>query len=167
MRGSRRAMFRLSSGSAARSWSSGSKASMYGAWMYLYLLSTRMPESHSALSGSAVPTFLDRTADSLYNTRPMRAAGAHVTSDIRGLLVSAVIPVYNEEEAIGQVASEVRQATEPSGYRHEILVVDDCSTDKTARAAISEGVRAVRRRATSDRELRYWRRIYHEDEAFL
>jgi len=75
----------------------------------------------------------------------MHAEGAHVEPDIRGLLVSVVIPVYNEQDAIGQVIDEVRQAMDPSGHRYDILVVDDCSTDNTAQVAQSRGVRVVRR----------------------
>jgi glycosyltransferase involved in cell wall biosynthesis len=75
----------------------------------------------------------------------MKAEGAHVEPDIRGLLVSVVIPVYNEEDAIGPVIDEVRQAMDRSGHRYEVFVVDDCSTDNTAQVAISRGVRVVRR----------------------
>lgn len=75
----------------------------------------------------------------------MNAEGAHVEPDIRGLLVSVVIPVYNEEGAIGQVLDEVRQAMDPSGHRYEIIVVDDSSSDNTAQVAQSRGVRVVRR----------------------
>jgi len=68
-----------------------------------------------------------------------------VEPSIRHLLVSIVIPAYNEEEAIGPVIDEIREAMEHSGYRYEVLVVDDCSTDRTVEMARAKGVRVVRR----------------------
>jgi glycosyltransferase involved in cell wall biosynthesis len=56
-----------------------------------------------------------------------------------------VIPAYNEAEAIGAVIDEVRTAMERAGYRYEILVVDDCSTDRTVEVARAKGVRVVER----------------------
>jgi glycosyltransferase involved in cell wall biosynthesis len=64
---------------------------------------------------------------------------------IRHLLISVVIPAYNEEAAIGPVIDEVRAAMEGAGYRYEIVVVDDCSTDRTAEAARAKGVRVIER----------------------
>ena len=68
-----------------------------------------------------------------------------VRPSIRHLLVSIVIPAYNEEAAIGPVIDEVRAAMEGAGYRYEILVVDDCSTDRTVELARAKGVRVVER----------------------
>ena len=45
-----------------------------------------------------------------------------------GLLLSVVIPVYNEKEFVAQVVRQV-QATP---YRKEIIIVDDASTDGTS-----------------------------------
>jgi len=64
---------------------------------------------------------------------------------IRHLLISIVIPAFNEEEAIGPVIDEVREAMEGAGYRYEIMVVDDASTDGTVAAAQAKGVWVVRR----------------------
>ncbi len=47
-------------------------------------------------------------------------------------LASIVIPVWNEEEAIGQVIDDTIAAMEKSRYPYEIIVVDDGSTDRTA-----------------------------------
>jgi len=46
--------------------------------------------------------------------------------------VSIVIPIYNEEQAIGRDLSTIIQTLESSGYEHEIIVVDDGSTDGSA-----------------------------------
>jgi glycosyltransferase involved in cell wall biosynthesis len=54
--------------------------------------------------------------------------------------VSVVIPAYNEEEAIGALVEGVRKA----GAWHEVLVVDDASTDRTAVRAEAAGARVVR-----------------------
>jgi glycosyltransferase involved in cell wall biosynthesis len=47
-------------------------------------------------------------------------------------LISVVIPVYNEESAIGHDLDILVQAMEPGGYDYEIIVVDDGSTDESA-----------------------------------
>ncbi len=46
--------------------------------------------------------------------------------------VSIVIPVYNEEAAIGDDIEVIHKAMEESGRDYEIIVVNDGSTDKTA-----------------------------------
>lgn len=49
------------------------------------------------------------------------------------LSASIILPAYNEEECIKDVLEEIIQAMQPflSDYDYEIIVVDDCSTDKT------------------------------------
>lgn len=59
--------------------------------------------------------------------------------------VSVVLPCYNEEEAIQKVIDDIRRAMAGTKYRYEILVVDDCSKDKTADLAQAAGARVVRR----------------------
>jgi glycosyltransferase involved in cell wall biosynthesis len=51
----------------------------------------------------------------------------------------AIVPAYNEERSIGQVLKEIR-ATDPD---LEIVVINDASTDGTARVAASAGVSVV------------------------
>ncbi|HLB12895.1 MAG TPA: glycosyltransferase family 2 protein [Dehalococcoidia bacterium] len=46
--------------------------------------------------------------------------------------VSVVIPVHNEEVAIGEDLDAIRCAMERTGCRYEVIVVDDGSTDHTA-----------------------------------
>lgn len=58
--------------------------------------------------------------------------------------VSIIIPAYNEEAGIGGV---LRELIESFGDRHEIIVVDDGSTDGTAKAVGEfSGVRLIRHR---------------------
>lgn len=53
--------------------------------------------------------------------------------------VSVVIPAYNEEETIGQVIDKVKD----SNINSEIIVVDNCSTDKTTEIAKAKNVKTV------------------------
>jgi glycosyltransferase involved in cell wall biosynthesis len=53
--------------------------------------------------------------------------------------ISVVIPALNEEAAIGGVVHEV-----PSHLVHEVVVVDNGSTDRTAEVAAAAGARVVR-----------------------
>ena len=53
--------------------------------------------------------------------------------------ISLVIPTYNEEKAIGEVVRGV-----PDNSIHEIIVVDNGSTDDTANQAALAGARVVR-----------------------
>lgn len=53
--------------------------------------------------------------------------------------ISIVIPVYNEESSIGLVLNEL-----PKEIIHEIIVVDNGSSDDTARVAKDHGVRVVK-----------------------
>ncbi len=46
--------------------------------------------------------------------------------------VTVILPAFNEEAAIGEDLDDVRRAMDDSGYRYEIMVVDDGSSDGTA-----------------------------------
>jgi glycosyltransferase involved in cell wall biosynthesis len=52
--------------------------------------------------------------------------------------ISVVIPAYNEEQAIGDVVGDV-----PADMVHEIIVVDNGSTDDTLKNASSGGARVI------------------------
>jgi glycosyltransferase involved in cell wall biosynthesis len=57
--------------------------------------------------------------------------------------LSIVIPAYNEEKFIGTLLERIRSVDlDQLGLRREIIVVDDCSTDRTA--AVAEAVPGVR-----------------------
>jgi glycosyltransferase involved in cell wall biosynthesis len=60
--------------------------------------------------------------------------------------VSLIIPAFNEEAAAPQVAIEARELLKRHGYRAEIVVVDDGSTDGTANAALRAGARVLQHR---------------------
>ena len=53
--------------------------------------------------------------------------------------VTVVIPTLNEEQAIGKVVNAV-----PADWVHEVIVVDNGSTDDTARQASLAGARVIR-----------------------
>jgi dolichol-phosphate mannosyltransferase len=57
------------------------------------------------------------------------------------MLISVIIPVYNEFRTFNQVLERVRRAPLPEGCLKEIVVVDDGSTDGTAQI-FSEHARA-------------------------
>lgn len=47
------------------------------------------------------------------------------------ILISVVIPVYNEELTIGKVIDRLKIVMKKTGFKHEIVVVDDCSQDNS------------------------------------
>lgn len=61
-------------------------------------------------------------------------------------VLSVVIPAYNEERFIGALIEKIGAVDlAPLGYGTEVIVVDDCSTDRTAAvAAQAPGVRLIR-----------------------
>ncbi len=48
------------------------------------------------------------------------------------MLLSIVIPCYNEKQTIGTLLRRVLEASLPTGVDREVIVVDDCSQDGTA-----------------------------------
>ena len=58
--------------------------------------------------------------------------------------VSIIFPALNEEDTIGKIIDEVPMADmEGRGYRAEIIVVDNGSTDKTREIAEAKGARVI------------------------
>lgn len=46
--------------------------------------------------------------------------------------LSIIIPLYNEEQLVTEVIKQLRELEFPSiVHEHEIIIVDDCSTDKS------------------------------------
>ena len=58
--------------------------------------------------------------------------------------VSVVIPAFNEEGAVSDEIRTVREALTAAGVEHEIVVVDDGSSDATARRAADAGATVLR-----------------------
>lgn len=58
-------------------------------------------------------------------------------------MISFIIPAYNEERLLGPTLSAVKAAAQATGEPHEIIVVDDGSTDRTAAVAGEHGARVV------------------------
>ena len=61
--------------------------------------------------------------------------------------VSIVIPAFNEENAVQTVISELQDVLRQHGMSPEIIVVDDGSTDATAKMAAAGGARVLRHRS--------------------
>lgn len=57
--------------------------------------------------------------------------------------VSIVIPAYNEEAGLRACLQDIQAAMRPVGYEYEIVVVDDGSSDNTARIAQDSGARVL------------------------
>ena len=53
-------------------------------------------------------------------------------------VLSIVVPVYNEERTIAALLRAVLAAPLPEGIDREVIVVDDASTDATARVLAAE-----------------------------
>jgi len=66
-----------------------------------------------------------------------------MTQQLTSPVVSVVVPVFNEEESIGILQSELRDALKAHVY--EIIFVDDGSVDRTVeRIEPEENVRVIR-----------------------
>jgi glycosyltransferase involved in cell wall biosynthesis/uncharacterized membrane protein YbhN (UPF0104 family) len=74
----------------------------------------------------------------LARSRPPRPPALEVDPDAP---IVVIIPVYDEEDAVGQVVSRVPRAV--AGRRVEVLVVDDGSTDGSAAAAAAAGATVI------------------------
>ena len=57
--------------------------------------------------------------------------------------VSLVIPAFNEESAVADVVTRFRSELDATGCTYEVIVVDDGSTDATARLAKEAGASVV------------------------
>ena len=57
--------------------------------------------------------------------------------------VSFIVPAHNEERLLGSTLDALNAAARAIGQPHEVLVVDDASTDRTAATARERGARVV------------------------
>lgn len=62
----------------------------------------------------------------------------------RKILVSIIIPVFNEEQTVGDIVTRTNKILEKLEITHEVLVVDDGSWDKSADIAQAKNARVFR-----------------------
>jgi glycosyltransferase involved in cell wall biosynthesis len=53
-------------------------------------------------------------------------------TDFSGMNISVVLPVYNEEDCLPNLEKELVAALDPIGCKYEVILVNDCSTDKSS-----------------------------------
>ena len=58
-------------------------------------------------------------------------------------MLSFIVPAHDEESSIDPTVRAIAAAAETAGVAHEIIVVDDASTDRTAERALAAGARVV------------------------
>jgi glycosyltransferase involved in cell wall biosynthesis len=58
-----------------------------------------------------------------------------------GKLLSVVVPVFNEEPTVGNVIDRIHRVLNATGFRYEIIAIDDCSRDRSAWVAKAEYAR--------------------------
>ncbi len=88
---------------------------------------------------------LDRGIEQNVASRAVLNEGTHGADE--GSLqtgVSVVVPAYNEETAIGAQIERIREVMERTGWPYELIVVDDGSTDGTARVVERYPVALIR-----------------------
>jgi glycosyltransferase involved in cell wall biosynthesis len=59
-------------------------------------------------------------------------------------MISFIVPAHNEEAWVGRCVSAIRSGLESVNELHEIVVVDDGSTDNTASIARQQGAQVIR-----------------------
>jgi glycosyltransferase involved in cell wall biosynthesis len=60
-----------------------------------------------------------------------------------GKVLSVVVPMFNEEPTVVNVIRRLRKVLDETGFRYEVIVVDDFSVDKSVEVAQKQGVRVV------------------------
>jgi glycosyltransferase involved in cell wall biosynthesis len=58
-------------------------------------------------------------------------------------MISFIVPTYNEELLLGATLRDINAAAQSLGLPHEIIVVDDASTDQTAAVAKEHAARVL------------------------
>ena len=59
-------------------------------------------------------------------------------------MISFIVPAHNEAAWVGRCVSAIRNGAESLGEPHELIVVDDASSDATASIAREQGAKVVR-----------------------
>lgn len=60
-----------------------------------------------------------------------------------GPYISVIIPAFNEGEAIGNIVNQINKVMDQLDSDHEIIVIDDGSTDNTAENARATGAKVI------------------------
>ena len=69
------------------------------------------------------------------------------------MLLSIIIPVYNEELTIGNIIDRVKAAVQQTGLKNEIIVVDDHSYDQSLEVAQKHGIKLYHSKAAFGQRL--------------
>jgi glycosyltransferase involved in cell wall biosynthesis len=59
-------------------------------------------------------------------------------------MISFIVPAHNEESWVGRSIAAINGAMKVVGEEHEVIVVDDSSTDRTSAVAREAGARVIR-----------------------
>ena len=59
------------------------------------------------------------------------------------MVISFIVPAYNEERLLGATLDAIHAAARACGEPHEVIVVDDASSDRTAEVAAAHGAGVV------------------------
>lgn len=57
--------------------------------------------------------------------------------------ISIIIPAFNEEKSIGKVIKKIKTAFKKTSFKAELIIVDDASTDSTAKTAKKQKVKVI------------------------
>ena len=57
------------------------------------------------------------------------------------MLLSIVVPAYNEEHTVGDVIKRLKATLQTISLPYEIIIIDDCSRDRTAEISRNQSVR--------------------------
>ena len=69
----------------------------------------------------------------------LKNPAADLRTALEEAFVSVVMPAYNEERTLGEVIPRTHKALQDPGIPYEIIVIDDGSTDETAKVAERSG----------------------------
>src|SRR5437762_10325776 len=71
------------------------------------------------------------------------AAGTSCSHSISAQMISFIVPAYNEELELSSTLAAICASASGAAQPHEIIVVDDASTDATAKVATAAGARVI------------------------
>jgi glycosyltransferase involved in cell wall biosynthesis len=100
-----------------------------------------MPQSEASYKAKTIPF------DNRIRAATSAAKIEEIADDPSIKSVSIIIPAFNEELAVRETVTELRNLFQATDISVEILVVDDGSTDKTAREAKAAGARVIQHRS--------------------